>query len=103
MCTYTYIDIYIIIDAHTRAHMIHARVNNILYSAQGGEGGTTLRLLLFGGEIWFLFDFIYDRFRRGSVDRLCRPLTIVIELSLQGRSFNDVILEIKESFFPMDI
>lgn len=84
MCTYTYIDIYIIIDAHTRAHMIHARVNNILYSAQGGEGGTTLRLLLFGGEIWFLFDFIYDRFRRGSVDRLCRPLSIVIELSLQG-------------------
>ena len=87
--------------------MIHARVNNILYSAQGGEGGTTLRLLLFGGEIWFLFDFIYDRFRRGSVDRLCRPLTrnktIVIELSLQGRSFNDVILEIKESLFPMDI
>ena len=88
--------------------MIHARVNNILYSAQGGEGGTTLRLLLFGGEIWFLFDFIYDRFRRGSVDRFCvdtltRNKTIVIELSLQGRSFNDVILEIKESFFPMDI
>ena len=59
--------------AHTRTHDTRACKQHFVWCATGGEGGTTLRLLLFGGEIWFLFDFIYDRFRRGSVDRFCRP------------------------------
>ena len=63
ICIYIHIQVVRITRAHIHIRMIHTRVQPLQCA------GTEKRILLlvcgFGGEIWFFFDFIHDRFHRG--------------------------------------